>query len=294
MSEPKRHHYVPRSYLEFFADGNSIWVYDKSEGKYFNTTLENAAVIQHYYSIISDDNQKDNSIEKYFSELEGATKPVLRKIHDGELIDQKDRLILAMFIAYQFTRVPAYEKENKDSMDRLRQIMKDWDIPAKAPDNIKPPDFLPPDTPRISVHELHNYLAELNSSKTKSKNQHLEMLVHAAEGLVDAFLTLDWTFVYADQGSSFITSSNPFTFTFHNFKEQPRVMGVLVKDVIKLFPISSRVCLMMGNVGTKREGMFTTSQSVEEFNLVLADNSDRYLLHKDKSLLEVIVKKLSQ
>jgi hypothetical protein len=291
MNEPKRHHYVPRSYLEFFSQDNGIWVYDKKEKKYFNPSLENVTVIQHYYSIISDDDQKDNSIEKYFAKLEGKAKPILEKLDQCKQIDQQERYTLALFIAYQFTRVPSYEKQNRDSVDWLFQTMKEWDIPDEEPTEIKVPDFLPSDTPGVSVRGLHNYLTELKESDKKFKNQHLQMMISSAKTLVDAFVSLDWTFVYAGEGSSFITSSNPFAFTFRNYKEKPRVIGVIVKDVIKLFPISSRVCLMMGDIGTSIGSIEASAKSVEEFNLVSVDNSDRYILHRDKSLLETLLRK---
>ncbi len=64
MSEPKRQHYVPRFYLAGFCrDGERLWLRDGEKKQTRSDRPENAAVINHYYSL-EKDGQRDNVIEK--------------------------------------------------------------------------------------------------------------------------------------------------------------------------------------------------------------------------------------
>ncbi len=289
MSEPKRHHYVPQTYLRGFADNEKVWVYDKLENKYYSPSLENVAVISNYYSLVYE-GEKNNDIERYFAQMESDIKPIIEKIENKERPTQLEKDKLALFIAYQFVRVPSYENQNRDSMNQLMEIMKEWDIPEEKHE-VKTPDFLPSDTPGISARELHDNLTELLDSDTKFKNQHLEMVVNSGVQFAANFLHLEWRYCFAPENYSFITTSSPFVMTFIEGKKPP-AMGFLVRGVIKVFPITSKVCLLM--LDDHEENLIATisGKSVDEINLALASRSDRYLFHNDKEVLEKLAKEI--
>ena len=80
MTIPKRHHYLPRFYLERFAsrDGH-FWLYDRSLGSYRRVSSRNAAVRRYYYSTEDEEGQRFHDFEDFLSRIEGLAKPIFDK-----------------------------------------------------------------------------------------------------------------------------------------------------------------------------------------------------------------------
>ena len=58
MSEPKRHHYLPQSYLENFSNDGGVWVYNDKDKTIKKIPKLNVAVISHFYTRENKDLQK--------------------------------------------------------------------------------------------------------------------------------------------------------------------------------------------------------------------------------------------
>ncbi len=48
---PKRHHFIPKRYLEGFCRDGFLSVYDREKGEYRRQTPKNTALQTHYYSL---------------------------------------------------------------------------------------------------------------------------------------------------------------------------------------------------------------------------------------------------
>lgn len=115
MSNPKRHHYVPKMLQKHFTNPSGyLFTYDARNG-----TLgvrpersEQLFVQRHMYSSIGQDGSRDPELEIRFSELEGAAYPVIAKIISAVRQDQlpslsnKERVIWDNFFIGQWRRVP--------------------------------------------------------------------------------------------------------------------------------------------------------------------------------------------
>lgn len=90
MTEPKRHHYVPRSYLRNFANtSKQVAVYDVRRRREFRTHVKNVAVERGFYELrneldaeeFDDDIPEEmlgrNRVEKWLSKVEGEAKSLL-------------------------------------------------------------------------------------------------------------------------------------------------------------------------------------------------------------------------
>ncbi len=106
----KRNHYVPQFYLKYFADPANegvVWVYDKENGEVRPQNPINTGVEKHLYTIKNETGEMDDSLEKWFAGLEGATKPILdRWIQSKEAVSEEEKPLVAKFIAFLNTRVP--------------------------------------------------------------------------------------------------------------------------------------------------------------------------------------------
>lgn len=50
MSTPKRHHYLPRFYLDRFTDRGRLYLFDREEAEHRIQTPKNTAVQTHFYT----------------------------------------------------------------------------------------------------------------------------------------------------------------------------------------------------------------------------------------------------
>lgn len=111
-SGPKRHHYAPRFYLEYFAiDAREkepgFWIYDKSGKAPRQATSVNTAVQKDFYSFVRPDGTKDLSLEvDLFSRVEGWTKPILERLKERPALSPGDFENVTLFMALLHVRVP--------------------------------------------------------------------------------------------------------------------------------------------------------------------------------------------
>jgi len=106
-------HYVPSSYLRRFTDERGrLWVFDKATGKAFWSSPRNIAKEEGFYR-----RQDERDLAGL---VESPVGPVLRKVSNREAIDLRERLLLAVFMAVQLTRVPRFRD---DAWRHLPEVM---------------------------------------------------------------------------------------------------------------------------------------------------------------------------
>lgn len=103
----RRHHIVPRFYLERFADERNqlrqVWL---PGDRRHNTTVTNATVVSDYYNLVDDAGELDDFWEQQFSAIEGraaeAIRAVVERGEDGS--DPETRYAISVFLALQHLR----------------------------------------------------------------------------------------------------------------------------------------------------------------------------------------------
>lgn len=103
----RRHHTVPRFYLDGFARGEHVGVVELPGARRFVTSTRNAATETDFYMLTDEDGVKTDVFEKALSDLEGKAAGVLRAIASGHWpLERGDRETLAEFVAVQHLRGP--------------------------------------------------------------------------------------------------------------------------------------------------------------------------------------------
>lgn len=112
MSFPKRHHYVPRFYLQRFTnERGKIWVYDKLKKTAFETAPENIASQTHFYRV--DENAEGvgpSEMENQFAGVEAVMNNITNdwfgRISRADYvpIPQVNRDTVSLYIALQLLR----------------------------------------------------------------------------------------------------------------------------------------------------------------------------------------------
>ena len=107
MSEPVRHHFVPKVYLEQFClPSGEVNAYDFSSGNYFSQKPNNLARKKDYNTVTLPDGSLDRtSIERFYGDFESMFPRILAGIHARSLSfsEQRDLILIS---ALQIIRSP--------------------------------------------------------------------------------------------------------------------------------------------------------------------------------------------
>lgn len=292
MSIPRAHHYLPQFYLKGFSRGDHLWIYDRYKKEFREQTPKNLAVANDYYTVTDANGNKNTDIEKFFSVIEGKASPVIRKVAKRNLITDEERDILASLVASFFVRVPDFEKSTDEYNDKmLRQMSKFMYCNEKHTKIIM--DNYERDTGEkldISPAELMHFVHEDKYSIKVDRAFHLRIMFDCGKVTAHLLRQMDWVFIYAPKGSSFITTDNPFTLIPPAEYNEFFGVGVLTKGATKFVPLSQDVAVLIRDVGNKIEGGYPNRNLVKTLNYRIAANSDRFVIARDEPLLRKIVK----
>jgi hypothetical protein len=108
MSEPKRHHWVPLSYLLRFASEDRVWVRWR-DAKSYPTNCLNVAVEGGFYDVAMPDGTKSKEVEHLLSEMESSAESAFQVIDETMAAPGRatpEREAMSVFLALQITRTP--------------------------------------------------------------------------------------------------------------------------------------------------------------------------------------------
>ncbi|MDY7543364.1 MULTISPECIES: DUF4238 domain-containing protein [unclassified Cryobacterium] len=102
----RRHHTVPRFYLQGFAELDRVTTVRLPGDLRFTQSVSDATVVNNFYTVENHEAGPD-VIEKALSGIEGDAAAVLKTLIEGKWpLAAEDRMTLGYFIALQATRVP--------------------------------------------------------------------------------------------------------------------------------------------------------------------------------------------
>jgi hypothetical protein len=107
MPRKKRHHQVPRAYLERFASGGNVEVVRRDGGR-FQADPINVAVESGFYDLPDGEGGTTQLVEDFFEGIEGRAQAVFAEIdrtgRPPNGIDSEDKAWLSLFLALQMSR----------------------------------------------------------------------------------------------------------------------------------------------------------------------------------------------
>ncbi len=290
---PKRHHFVPKFYLNNFCNKSRfLWIYDCNKKELRQQTPKNTAVQTHYYSFIGLDKKRHSEVEAYLAGIEGDTKSIIDKINNKKMISLDEKLILTAFISLLHSRVPYYEKEHNEILDKFIKIYnKELFSNKKNTQKLIERFAKTKEGKNISLESIMDYIKKGQYTIKANKEWTLESMFDIARTFSIYLFQMDWQFCYSST-SSFITSDNPFVLVPPSDYEKKGVygLGILVPGVKKIVPLTQKVCLVICDRGDKIEKINMSNKEVREINCYIAKNCDNLLISKDKILLIKLIK----
>lgn len=294
-SKPKKHHYLSKMYLEYFCQNGSFWVFDRIKNEYRKQTPLRTTVIKGFYSIEEDSGNKNINVENFLSEIEGFTKPILEKINNLEEISFDEKSLLSLFIAIQKFRVPYFKKVVNEFNEKMtKTILKDLYSSEEVVKNLlKKQEERTGKTIKISAKKLIDFVQSDRYCIETHRNESIFMMLTLCEKFSNFFRQMDWIFLISPDDSSFLTSDNPFIFISSPLENNliSRENKYFIPGARKLIPMSNSICLLMLDKGTNIKYKQIHRNSVQKINLIITENCDRFVICRDKKLLEYLVKK---
>ena len=229
--KPKRHHTVPKFYLEGFTDGKMLHSINIRDGSEHTTNVVNATVESHFYSV-PEHPTDPGAFESALSKAESVAAGILRSIAQGAWpLGANDRLKFAQFMTLQFLRVQSHRRQMHHAIASILRDLETND-PAEferiislpgAPEGV---DFANGEVPVLV-----------------SSAAHIHQISTLIPELVGHLLSRPWELVRFDR-PSLITSDEPLT-PIPGPRENQNVGLGLENSWVLHFPLTRKLALLM-------------------------------------------------
>jgi hypothetical protein len=268
---PKFHHYVPKTYLKHWLDDSDlIYIYNKKTG-----TIKAISIDGQYFgknnlnTITYPDNTKGYWVEKTYSDIEKLISPSLDKIASSHIsnfsdVTHEDKLMLSLFVAIQFWRLPS-------STDFVRSSIDSGDFASMA---LSVSDKKTGE--RIKKDDLTSFYEHISSTDLFQKAYPaLRPLLDLTKE--DTFSSLkSWVFYYREPRLN-ITSDNPILYITAPTPE------TILNDFI--LPISPGVML----ISSGSELAELNPGLPNNLNILQICNANQFVVSSNKKYLTLLV-----
>lgn len=295
MSNPKRHHYVPKFYLQGFCNHKNFWIFDRERNVYREQTPTNTTVETQYYSIQQRNGKYDVSLEQKIATIESLTAPVIKKIDNLEPISSYDKYTLSVFVSLLKVRVPefkkSYEELRTEMLKRLGPMVdRKLDRPVPLPPH---PPYNPTEIKSFDAFEIVQNLETLEADAVQAHNHFLDVILPLTAEISDQLYKMQWLIAYAPPDTSFVTSDNPFLVAPPEGYDPYGLegVGIATPGTTKIIPLSSKSCLLIFDLGEEVVYFKFPRDRVKELNIMIATGCMRYVIARDEALLKNLVKR---
>lgn len=132
MSDPKKHHFLPQFYLEFFkikpkvTKYSQIIVIEKSAStRWFRAAIHDTGVLRDYNTIDAKVGRDRNYVESMLSRVESLHGVLLSRLVASRDVETIDREELAFLVSLMYCRVPKFKAMIKNSMRKMVETVGD-------------------------------------------------------------------------------------------------------------------------------------------------------------------------
>jgi len=250
-----------------------------------------------YYRYKNKEGLYQTNIEtELFSKIEDACQPIFSKINSKQQLDPEEKQTLALFIAFQNTRIPDFQKKTEKLLEKMYKSV--GQAVFYSIDKTK--EILGEDESKeinregkVSAEEMFNFVKNGDYKVGVNREFSIKSMLKVGQDTAGYLLQMNWIFLCCPTSTSFITSDSPFFIIPPQKSDDSfwsRGVGILTPGATKIIPLSAGICLAMGNKGELLNYMEIDRKETRTINQMIAENSDRYIIAESKSLLERIIK----
>ncbi len=294
MNAPKRHHHLPESYLEGFCKEGLLYVYDGKRSQLRPQTPKNTAVRGHYYTVEDADGSKRTDIEQLLAKVEGHAMPVLRKLASRQYIDQSEKETFSAYLAFMQSRGPRFEEMVASAYRQLAKGIGEvaFKDEKRADEALRSFEAETGKQSLVSAAEMVDFHKRGDYKIEVHRNATLHAMLSVYEPVGVHLSQLDWVVCHAPRSSAFITSDAPLVLIPP--KNHPRFLGtgVATPGATKVFPLSSRACLVMYEPGDSLQHRNIGTVQVRALNLEIALGAGTLLIGESGPHVKRIIDRL--
>ena len=243
------HHVIPKFYLEGFTENGKVSVWGREDGRFYTAFPSNIAKEKGFYTLTLQNGDKNDELEKIFSDIEGRTKTIIQNINslfppamDGDL-----KVTLASYIALQYVRTPEYRRRAELTGDQFAKldILTRYKTKKQVVEALKRQGKEPTDERVKSILEFSDnpHAYEI----VPDKNSMIKIAIEMLPEIIPTFLNRPWRIVTFSK-PSLITSDTP-VLLIPDY-ETPGIGATGLATAKEIwFPLSSTRMLVMGRMG---------------------------------------------
>jgi hypothetical protein len=296
-TKPKRHHYLPQSYLRGFARNELLWVYDRKENEVRPQMVIDTAVKSYFNAIKRCDGELDFTVESDLAEIDALIPKLVSDLRDKVLLDQQRRFDLSLVVALSIVRGPDFhEMINRVEGDILKKLTRltvssEEDAAREIADWRK----TDPDAPEILPSEMYEFIQNDGFNFKIHRNRSIELMVNLAPKFAEILNNFNIGVIHAPKGAAFITTDRPLgilpPLTRDSLSDYG--CGLLFEGAQKYFPLASDLALVFCSSGEGFSHFSVRKDFVKLINLITGTQTDRFLIGTEKALVERWAKRLN-
>jgi hypothetical protein len=283
-----KHHILPRSYLERFAQREQIWVLDFELKRQYQINIRDAATIKDFYTAKTVDKDEDDSVEQnYLGKIESLAKSAIDHIiKERTFKDRPQWDILVNFTAQMYTRTPLFRQIILETYDHLlhetaQGMLKDETTFKKRLEEAAV--GLQKDMNLTYEQALHVH-KHSDTHVDIPRTYYIRLMMEYANDLVPIIGRMTPNLLCVPFGceSRFITGDVPTIPAPRNSNASKMWVGDSNCDLY--FPLSSRCCLVL-NYDSLRKVNDVSTRRIAFINHLIACNCTRILLSENQSFV---------
>jgi hypothetical protein len=269
----RKHHYLPRHYLEGFTDSsNAFFVYDKHTGKIFQTNPDGAFFENNLNTVVFPNGASSDFLEGLYTEFENQSWAAFDKIRQSTFktpIQLSDKMHLFLFLLFLYWRLPT----NNEMVEKLS---------AEAFKENTDVDFF-----RLRNKNGENAPEEIVRVVRESEafRKVFKQIVPFAPFFKDpgwSAKLLNWRFLYTgDEKSWNIVGDNPIILKGNEFLDPANCLNEFV------FPVSGKILLISLEKPLKN-GL--PPEFTVEYSAAIINNAERFAACQNREFLEALVR----
>jgi hypothetical protein len=279
MSTPILHHYIPRFYLQRFADQDSrLIAFRRSTQKTVRTSPKVIAAENHFYSVTGPSGEKSPVVEEYLAKVEGRASQAMRKIDEGHFppIDE-DRDSLTRFLALLYTRT----REVRHVGEEFAKFESAFRRHGLTRDSVR--SHLHSKYQREPTEEEIDEILESITVATEEpgRDDMVRAMLRMAGEIRPAIDQLrHWHLLVAKEQPAYLTSDHPIALWRESTPQnQPRGIGWRSCDAV-IFPLDPSTALVLRREDHGSPPVIPVSaQVVEQVNGLIAHGSYEWVFH---------------
>ena len=249
---PRKHHYVPRSYLANFTDlGGRLHVLTRDTGRQWESSPEKSACERDFYALeVTEDDEHDAlAVERFFAQVESHSREAIQAtLREGRVPEGTLRKRLMEFLAVQAVRVPGTLHRIDDMADGIMKRVA-WYLTATPETwaaHVQRMREAGDPVPDVPYEELREFVLSEEYDVTWDQNTRLGMILHPLPALAAVLAERKWTLVVAPDGCpDFVCSDRPLTVRW-NEPLAARWMppGLGLRNTTAQIPLGRRAALL--------------------------------------------------